>query len=142
MADRATGHSRQRPPAVLPEYDRASTGLDMAGPVVTGPAVKLPGVSGSAPPHAIPTRAVAAKAANENFPVALRMLPRTYRRHLMAVYVFARTADDLGDQAPAAERLRLLADLEADVQALYAGLSDAGELAGDGVRVQPAVAGL
>src|SRR6266852_4112648 len=65
------------------------------------------------------TQAVAAKAASENFPVALRMLPRTYRRHLMAVYVFARTADDLGDQAPAAERLRLLAELEADVRALY-----------------------
>src|SRR6266851_5704083 len=66
-------------------------------------------------------QAVAAKAASENFPVALRMLPRTYRRHLMAVYVFARTADDLGDQAPAAERSRLLAELEADVRALYGG---------------------
>jgi squalene synthase HpnC len=63
--------------------------------------------------------AVAAKAASENFPVALRMLPGTYRQHLMAVYVFARTADDLGDEAPAAERLRLLADLEADVRSLY-----------------------
>jgi squalene synthase HpnC len=67
------------------------------------------------------TQAVAAKAAFENFPVALRMVPRTYRRHLMAVYVFARTADDLGDQAPAAQRLRLLAELEADVRALYRG---------------------
>src|SRR5260221_2775407 len=66
-------------------------------------------------------QAVAAKAAFENFPVALRMLPRTYRRHLMAVYVFARTADDLGDQAPAAERSRLVAELEADVRALYGG---------------------
>jgi squalene synthase HpnC len=77
--------------------------------------------------------AVSAKAASENFPVALRMLPGTYRQHLMAVYVFARTADDLGDEAPAAERLRLLADLEAEVRSLYgsiaaghaAGLSDA-----------------
>jgi squalene synthase HpnC len=64
---------------------------------------------------------VAAKAEFENFPVALRMLPRTYRRHLMAVYVFARTADDIGDQAPAAERLRLLAELEAEVRALFGG---------------------
>jgi squalene synthase HpnC len=70
------------------------------------------------------------------------MLPRTYREHLMAVYVFARTADDLGDQAPAAERLALLAGLEADLRALYAGLSDAGDPAGDGAPVQPAVAGL
>src|SRR5262245_33045678 len=29
---------------------------------------------------------VAAKAAHENFPVALRLLPGRYRRHLMAVY--------------------------------------------------------
>ncbi|HEX6934535.1 MAG TPA: squalene synthase HpnC [Streptosporangiaceae bacterium] len=83
-------------------------------------------------------QAVAAKAAHENFPVALRMLPRTYRRHLMAVYVFARTADDLGDQAPPAERLALLAELEADVRALYAGLTSQ-----DGMPpVQHAVAGL
>lgn len=65
------------------------------------------------------TPAVAAKAAFENFPVALRMLPRTYRQHLMAVYVFARTADDLGDEAPAAERLALLAGLETEVRVLY-----------------------
>jgi squalene synthase HpnC len=71
-------------------------------------------------PAAAP-QAVAAKAGSENFPVALRMLPRTYRRHLMAVYVFARTADDIGDQAPPAQRLRWLADLEADVRALYSG---------------------
>jgi squalene synthase HpnC len=71
-------------------------------------------------PAATP-QAVAAKAASENFPVALRMLPRTYRRHLMAVYVFARTTDDIGDRAPPAQRLRWLADLEADVRALYSG---------------------
>jgi len=62
----------------------------------------------------------------------------------MAVYVFARTADDLGDQAPAAERLRLLADLEADMQALYAGVA-AGVGANAGAGNQPssaAVAGL
>ena len=69
-------------------------------------------------------RAVAAQAAGENFPVALRLLPRRYRRHLMAVYVFARTADDTGDEAPAAERLRLLAELEEDVGRLYASLGE------------------
>jgi squalene synthase HpnC len=73
--------------------------------------------------------AVAAKAASENFPVALRMLPRTYRQHLMAVYVFARTADDLGDEAPATERLRLLGDLEAEVRAMYESIA-AGRAAG------------
>jgi squalene synthase HpnC len=83
-------------------------------------------------------QAVAAKAARENFPVALRLLPRTYRQHLMAVYVFARTADDLGDEAPVAERLALLARLEADVRALYAS-PDSGD---HKAPVQPAVAGL
>ncbi len=47
----------------------------------------------------------------------------------MAVYVFARTADDIGDQAPAAERQRLLAELEDDVRRLYASL---GESSGEG----------
>lgn len=65
--------------------------------------------------------AVLAKAALENFPVAMRLLPARYRRHLMAVYVFARTADDIGDLAPITERPRLLADLESDLGALYEG---------------------
>src|SRR5262249_33070529 len=154
MADRATGHSTQRPTAVLPGYDPASTARDTARPVATGPvtlgpvkaapATADPATANTAPPHAIPTRAVAAKAANENFPVALRMLPRTYRQHLMAVYVFARTTDDLGDQAPAAERLRLLDDLEADVRALYASAA-ASAKGGTSAGNQPkstAVAGL
>src|SRR5690348_11643812 len=111
MAEPVTERSeRHRPSAVLPEPDAA-----------------LP-------------QAVAAKAAHENFPVALRILPRTYRQHLMAVYVFARTADDLGDQAPAAERLALLASLEADVRSLYASIG-AGQAAEPPVG-QPAVAGL
>jgi squalene synthase HpnC len=62
---------------------------------------------------------MAAKAADENFPVALRLLPSAKRRYLMAVYVFARTADDIGDRAPVAERSGLLAELEADVRRLY-----------------------
>ena len=74
------------------------------------------------------TQPVAAQAAGENFPVALRMLPRRHRQHLMAVYVFARTADDIGDEAPAAERLRLLAGLEEDLRRLYASLGDSSGL--------------
>ena len=38
--------------------------------------------------------AVAAKAAAENFPVALRILPRRYRAHLTALYGFARLVSD------------------------------------------------
>ncbi len=40
-----------------------------------------------------------ANASGENFPVALRVLPATHRRHLTALYCFARLTDDLGDEA-------------------------------------------
>jgi squalene synthase HpnC len=77
--------------------------------------------------------AVAAKASGENFPVALRMLPGSVRRHLTAFYGFARLVDDIGDEPlPAlagpltpeeerATRLRLLDELEADVARIYDG---------------------
>src|SRR5690606_37934668 len=38
------------------------------------------------------------KAHEENFPVALRLLPHRIRRDLVALYGFARLADDLGDE--------------------------------------------
>ena len=46
----------------------------------------------------------------ENFPVASLLVPRSMRRHVAAVYAFARAADDFADEGtlPAAERLRLL----------------------------------
>jgi squalene synthase HpnC len=68
------------------------------------------------------------KAAAENFPVALRILPRKYRTHLMALYGFARLTDDIGDEplpgipdATVADRLSLLDDLQADLHHIYAG---------------------
>ena len=93
---------------------------------------------------------VAANASGENFPVALRVLPAGYRRHLGNLYFFARLTDDLGDEvreprdevreprdevrepreATAARasstdvtelRLRLLDELAADVERIYAG---------------------
>ncbi len=66
------------------------------------------------------TLAAAAKASAENFPVAMRVLPARYRRHLMALYGFARLTDDIGDEIPPADRLRLLDELEADVRRIYA----------------------
>jgi squalene synthase HpnC len=62
---------------------------------------------------------MAGKAAAENFPVALRMLPRRHRDHLMAVYRFARTVDDAGDEAPPGQRQQLLASLAEDLERLY-----------------------
>jgi squalene synthase HpnC len=67
------------------------------------------------------TSQAGAKAADENFPVALRLLPSRHRQHLAAVYGFARSADDMGDEAPPGERLRLLDELDADLSRLYAG---------------------
>ena len=53
----------------------------------------------------------------ENFSVGSRLLPRSLRRHVAAIYAFARTADDIADEGtrPAAERL---AQLDAWGQAL------------------------
>jgi squalene synthase HpnC len=70
---------------------------------------------------------VVANAPGENFPVALRLLPARHRRHLTNLYFFARLTDDLGDEArdPQADvselRLRLLDELAADVDRIYAG---------------------
>jgi squalene synthase HpnC len=61
------------------------------------------------------------KARRENFPVALRLLPRGHREHLLAVYGFARYVDDIGDEAEPQDRLRLLGSVESDLARLYAG---------------------
>jgi squalene synthase HpnC len=76
----------------------------------------------------------AARAADENFPVALRLLPTSRRKYLMAVYGFARTTDDIGDRAPPDRRASLLDELEADLRRLYASLGrgDGGGVVGDG----------
>jgi squalene synthase HpnC len=65
--------------------------------------------------------AMAVRARDENFPVALRLLPSRPRRHLMAVYGFARITDDIGDLAPAQDRLRLLDELQSDLGRLHDG---------------------
>jgi squalene synthase HpnC len=73
------------------------------------------------------------------------MLPARYRRHLMAVYKFARTVDDIGDEALPAKaealpakavaedeitqhRLHLLDELDQDIARLYAGAKPANEV--------------
>jgi phytoene/squalene synthetase len=66
---------------------------------------------------ALPTRdEVMAQAQDENFPVALWLLgPRT-RRHLLAIYGFARLVDDVGDEV-GGDRLALLDRLEHELDA-------------------------
>ncbi|HEU5265975.1 MAG TPA: squalene synthase HpnC [Jatrophihabitans sp.] len=56
----------------------------------------------------------------ENFPVALRVLPRRVRGPLTDVYAFARFVDDVGDEAPG-DRLELLGLVAADLDRLAAG---------------------
>ncbi len=79
--------------------------------------------------------AAGGQAAAENFPVALRWLPRRYRDHLAAVYGFARSADDMGDEAPASERLELLNELEADLGRLYRTVTGPEQPASDSPRL-------
>ena len=59
----------------------------------------------------------------ENFPVASVLLPRAIRPFVIAIYRFARHADDVADEgdAPASERLALLSSLHDDVAALFSG---------------------
>lgn len=64
--------------------------------------------------------AVMERAERENFPVAGRLLGRRLRRHLLAVYGFARLADELGDSF-AGDRLAALDRLEDDLDRAYRG---------------------
>lgn len=63
------------------------------------------------------------RAAGENFPVALQVLPARLRRDLGALYGFARSVDDIGDEgtAPPAQRLVQLDEVDADLARLFTG---------------------
>lgn len=69
----------------------------------------------------VPTTAqVMRQAGDENFPVALRFLPPRRRRHLRAIYAYARFVDDLGDEFEG-DRLAALDEVEADLDRIFAG---------------------
>jgi squalene synthase HpnC len=55
---------------------------------------------------------------DENFPVALRLLPARIRADLHAVYAVARTIDDLGDRATG-DRVAALTDFRADLREIW-----------------------
>jgi regulator of protease activity HflC (stomatin/prohibitin superfamily) len=63
---------------------------------------------------------VDAKAQAENFPVALKLLPKAVRADLMAFYVFARYVDDLGDEFDG-DRVAALTAVDADLARLAGG---------------------
>src|SRR5262249_27017498 len=90
------------------------------------------GLEGAPPIGAPAAEAVMARAGAENFPVASRLLPRGARRHLLAVYGFARLVDEVGDCAPG-DRLAALDWLEEDLDRAREGRAEHPLLA----RLQP-----
>jgi squalene synthase HpnC len=71
-------------------------------------------------PLAIPADVLWAHERSENFPVALRLLPRRYREDLGAVYAFARGVDEIGDSA-IGDRTEALRAVDADIDRTWAG---------------------
>jgi squalene synthase HpnC len=63
---------------------------------------------------------IMARAATENFSVASRLLPPRARRHLLAIYGFARLVDELGDEVPG-DRLAALDWLDEELTRAFAG---------------------
>ena len=64
--------------------------------------------------------AVMARSGTENFPVALRLLPRAVRGYLRAIYGYARLVDSLGDEYPG-DRDAALDWVESQLDGLFAG---------------------
>lgn len=60
------------------------------------------------------------QAGDENFSVAARLLPPGIRQHLLAIYVYARLVDDIGDEATG-NRITLLDKVSRDLDRIYAG---------------------
>jgi squalene synthase HpnC len=83
----------------------------------TGPwtAARAPGVGGT-------VGAVMDQAGSENFPVASMLLPRRIRRHLLALYGYARFIDDVGDESEG-DRLRSLDAAERQLDLAMAGVA-------------------
>ena len=85
------------------------------------PRARLSILSATMPPASLldaPELAAAridARASGENFPVVSVLAPRLARRHLRAVYGFARLVDNLGDEA-AGDRDALLDELERELE--------------------------
>lgn len=62
----------------------------------------------------------------ENFPIGSRLLPRPLRKHLAAIYAFARIADDYADEGSRSpsERLQLLDEWERHLEKAYQGRAE------------------
>jgi squalene synthase HpnC len=70
--------------------------------------------------HLPSEQAILERAPGENFSVASLVLGRNTRRHLLAIYGYARLVDQLGDDV-AGDRLATLDDFEADLERVFSG---------------------
>lgn len=65
--------------------------------------------------ESLSAEAIRARADGENFPVAMRGIPGSLRRDLLALYDYARLIDQVGDEV-SGDRMAMLAELSQDVQ--------------------------
>jgi len=79
---------------------------------------QLTGAAGDVAGRSQPPLSSGTRESDENFPVAMRLLPAGLRRDLRAIYGVARAVDDLGDDAPG-DRLALLAEFETDLRRVW-----------------------
>jgi squalene synthase HpnC len=93
---------------------------DLPGRAAGGPPGSIADMTSLPDPAGSGDAYLRAKEQAENFPVALRILPRRHRQHLLAVYDVARVVDDLGDQGHGDRRPALRA-FDEDLDALFGG---------------------
>lgn len=98
---------------------RTHVHLDEEDEVTIEPAQPRPAAVRTDDPAYFAAKA-AEQASAENFPVALRMLPKAVREDLAVFYVFARYVDDLGDEYTG-DRVAALGEVDADLGRLASG---------------------
>lgn len=96
---------------------RVDEGVTMSRPVA---ADALGSPADAALSSALSPETLMAKHRVENFPVAMGLLPRATRGHLLAIYGFARLTDDVGDEAPG-DRSALLDEIDREIDRIFAG---------------------
>ncbi len=119
---RSTQTRSTQPPAT--QIQPPATPPAAAGAAGAGAAAHPPTPT-ARPPAGLPgVDEVAGRAGQENFPVALRLLPRARRQDLMSIYGFARLVDQIGDAYPG-DRLAALDWLDGQLDAALAGVEPA-----------------
>ena len=98
---------------------RSHVHLDEEDEVTREPARPEPAPARTDDPAYFAAKA-AEQASAENFPVALKMLPKAVREDLAVFYVFARYVDDIGDEYTG-DRAAALNEIDADLGRLAAG---------------------